>query len=888
MKSSGNDRFQAILAVLIVAGSGALLAAALAFSRADTIAAETTLTRSIAAVVAEQSARTIQNVDQKLQFISAQLAHLHEEGKLAERGTDVLLRSHLAGLPFVRALWVLDPQGRLMADTDIGNLGVDLSDRDYFTVYHQQPGSGFYLGVPVRSRSVGKWLISAAYPVRDSGGAIVAVVAAALEPPYFEKLWGAIDFGEGGQIDLYRADGILLASSRRDNPMIGQVQRDKTVALALARGAAGTSHGQDALLVSQPLGMYPQITLTARRSLGELLQQWQRFALMMALAWLVLSLMVVALFVMRRRSWAQRLAAIEALQGSERKFAAAFRASPDAIMITRAKDGVFVEVSDSVTRMTGYARADLIGHSSLEHDMWVEADARERYLALMRNHGRVSNLEARFRIRSGEQRIGEISGELIDIDGQPHVLGIIRDVTEHRRREDLIWRQAHYDTLTSLPNRRMFVDRLAERIGSARLQAARFALLLIDLDQFKEVNDTLGHEKGDALLVQVAGRIGASIDSLANGAAAPGDPEPAVVARLGGDEFAIILPADGAADIGKALDGLIASLSAAFALGLDRVFISASIGVAFYPDAGIEVAELLRHADQAMYAAKRGGRNRYCYFHQSLQDAAHQRAVLTNGLRHALAGRQFALLYQPIFELATGRLHKAEALVRWHPPQRGMVSPAEFIPLAESSGLILEIGDWVFNQAVDDALRLREAGGGGDSAIIDISVNVSPVQFFNDADLTSRWLGRLAEHGLPASSITLEITEGLLLDLSDEVRAKLHAFSASGVQIALDDFGTGYSSLAYLRKFDIDYLKIDRAFVSNIDRDAEALALCEAIVAMAHRLGLKVVVEGIETAAQLELMRAAGCDYAQGYFLGRPAGIEQLEAMLRAQRPLQQ
>ncbi|HEU5434912.1 MAG TPA: EAL domain-containing protein [Telluria sp.] len=868
MRQSGNDRLQAVLALLIVIGSGALLAATLALSRTDTMAAETTLTRSIVAVVAEQSARTIQNVDQKLQFIGAQLGHRHQEGTLGERSTDAALRVHLAGLPFVRALWVLSPAGRIIADTDTGNLDADLADRDYFAVYRQQPGSGFYLGAPVRSRSTGTWLISAAYPVRDVHGALAGVVVAALEPPYFEKLWGAIDLGAAGQIDLYRADGILMASSKRDNPLIGQRQRDRGIELALARGAASTSQDSDTLMVTQPLGTYPQLTLAARRSLADLLQQWRRFAMVMGGAWLLLSLMVVALFVMRRRSWLRQMAAIDALQSSERKFAAAFRASPDAIMITRASDGMFVEVSESVSRMTGFAREDLIGRSSLEHDIWVETQARQRYIGQMRAHGRVSNMEARFRIRSGEQRIGEISGELIDLDGQQHILGIIRDVTEHRSREELIWRQANYDTLTNLPNRRMFADRLASRIDAARLHGARFALLLIDLDHFKEVNDTLGHEKGDELLVQVAGRIVAGV--------VPG----AAVARLGGDEFAIVLPSiDDAADTGAVLERLIAALSTSFALGLDRVFISASIGVAHYPDAGVEVAELLRHADQAMYAAKRAGRNRYCYFHQSLQDAAHQRALLTNGLRHALAGEQFALQYQPIFELATGRLHKAEALVRWHPPQRGVVSPAEFIPLAESSGLILEIGDWVFRQAVRDANTLRQMAGG---AAVDISVNVSPVQFFNDADLTTRWLGHLADCGMPTSNLTLEITEGLLLDLSDEVRAKLRAFSHAGVQIALDDFGTGYSSLAYLRKFDIDYLKIDRAFVGNIDRDAEDLALCEAIVAMAHRLGLKVVVEGIETAAQLALMRAAGCDYAQGYYLGRPCGIAELETMVRA------
>ena len=602
-------------------------------------------------------------------------------------------------------------------------------------------------------------------------------------------------------------------------------------------------------------------------------------------AWLVLASLVVALLVLRRRWWTQKMAANDALQRSERKFAAAFRASPDAIMITRVADGLFVDISDSVTRITGYSRADLLGSSSLRHDLWAEPHERQRYIGQISTHGRVTAMEARFRIRSGEQRIGEMSGELIDIDGQPHVLGIIRDVTEHRAREQLIWQQANHDALTGLPNRRMFADHLAARIAAAAQHGEQFAVLLIDLDQFKEVNDTLGHEQGDELLTQAAARI-VAVTGGADGAGK----DAVLVARLGGDEFAIVLPAvqGGASGVtgitrgtlGLTLDALLEALAAAFALGSDRVFISASIGVAAYPQAGGAAAELLRHADQAMYAAKGAGRNRYCHFHQGLQDAAGQRAALTAGLRDALAGDEFTLEYQPIFDLASGRLHKAEALVRWQQPGHAPVSPAEFIPLAESSGLILEIGDWVFRQAVADAARLRHGDSDGDGGV-DISVNVSPVQFFNDPDLAARWLAHLAAMALPASLVTVEITEGLLLELTEQVRAKLQAFSSAGVQIALDDFGTGYSSLSYLRKFAIDYLKIDRAFVRNIERDASDLALCEAIVAMAHRLGMKVVVEGIETGRQLALMRAAGCDYAQGYYLGRPMALGQLEELVR-------
>ena len=521
----------------------------------------------------------------------------------------------------MRALWVLDPQGRLIADTDPVKPGTDLSDRDYFTAFRQQSDRGFYLGAPVRSRSTGTWLISAAYPVDDANGALAAIVVAALEPPYFEKLWGAIDFGAGGQIDLYRADGILMASSLRNNPRIGQRQHDPAIALALARGAAATSHGRDVLVVAQPLGMYPQITLTARRSLGELLQQWRRYALIMAAAWLVLSLMVVTLFVMRRRSWAQRSAAIDALHSSERKFAAAFRASPDAIMITRAADGVFVEISDSVSRMTGFTREELIGHSSVEHDLWADPDARQRYIGLMRSHGRVANLEARFRIRSGEQRIGEMSGELIDIEGQPHMLGIIRDVTEHRRREELIWQQANFDTLTGLPNRRMFLDRLAGRIKSRRCTAAARPAVHrpgpVQGSQ-RHAGPREGRRPAGA---ERRARIQRWLRARRRRHA---------LARLGGDEFAVILPDAGrrAAVDHVAQDDPRLPRWQPFSLGLEQAFISASIGVAFcIRTTAPKWTSCCATPTRPCTRPSGAGRNRYCYFTPSLQDAAHERAV---------------------------------------------------------------------------------------------------------------------------------------------------------------------------------------------------------------------------------------------------------------------
>jgi EAL domain-containing protein (putative c-di-GMP-specific phosphodiesterase class I) len=282
-----------------------------------------------------------------------------------------------------------------------------------------------------------------------------------------------------------------------------------------------------------------------------------------------------------------------------------------------------------------------------------------------------------------------------------------------------------------------------------------------------------------------------------------------------------------------------------------------------------------------MYAAKNAGRNRSCYFTRSLQDIAQARMSLTNDLREALAGKQFEVHYQPIVELASGDIRKAEALIRWNHPARGLVSPVDFIPLAEASGLILDIGKWVFMQAADQVLRMRAMG----MPTFQISVNVSPVQFRNGGALSLLWPKHLAALGLPPQSMVIEITEGLLLDLNPEVKDTLIAFGAAGVQVALDDFGTGYSSLAYLKKFNIDYLKIDQAFIRNLAVGSSDMALCEAIVVMAHKLGLKVIAEGVETNEQHDLLRTAGSDYLQGYLFARPMPAEEFDAFLEAMRP---
>jgi diguanylate cyclase (GGDEF)-like protein/PAS domain S-box-containing protein len=445
-------------------------------------------------------------------------------------------------------------------------------------------------------------------------------------------------------------------------------------------------------------------------------------------------------------------------------------------------------------------------------------------------------------------------------------VALFTDITEKKQSDELIWRQANFDMLTELPNRQMFSDRLKQEIMKSERAHLPLALLLIDLDEFKEVNDTLGHAMGDILLQEAALRIADCVRATDT------------VARLGGDEFTVVLSQ--LADNTRAEDiaqKILAKLAEPYHLGSKVTYISASIGITLYPNDATDIESLIKNADQAMYLSKSQGRNRFSYFTPALQEMAQKRLGLTNDLRGALAANQFQVYYQPIVELATGNIHKAEALIRWHHPERGMVSPAEFIPLAEETGLIVEIGFWVFKEAVHQVSHWKKLF----NEAFQISVNRSPVQFQNHLGLNYLpIITYLDELQLSGRSIVFEITEGLLLDAHSGVTDTLIKFRDEGIQVALDDFGTGYSALSYLKKFDIDYLKIDKSFVDHMATDASDLALCEAIIVMAHKLGLKVIAEGVETEAQRRLLADSGCDYAQGYLFSKPVPPEEFEKLL--------
>ena len=449
------------------------------------------------------------------------------------------------------------------------------------------------------------------------------------------------------------------------------------------------------------------------------------------------------------------------------------------------------------------------------------------------------------------------------------IAGVLIHFKTIERSKAQLWKRANFDVLTQLPNRDMFRDRLSQEIKKSDRTGQPLALMLIDLDQFKEVNDTLGHDMGDILLQEAARRILNCVR------------ESDTVARLGGDEFTVVLSQlANASHAENIAQKIIKRLSEPFTLNDEVAHISASLGITLYPVDALDIDSMMRNADQAMYVAKNNGRNRYSHFTASLQETAQKRLRLTNDLRTALAGQQFRLHFQPIVDLHTDRIHKAEALLRWQHPVRGMVSPAEFIPLAEETHLIVEIGVWIRREALIWCERWNNLNPDG----FQISINKSPVEFMDDSDSdrVESFVKELSDHGLCGKNFVFEITEGLLLNADARINTKLMALRDAGIQVSIDDFGTGYSSLSYLKKFDIDYLKIDQSFVRNLERDSNDMALCEAIIVMAHKLGLKVIAEGVETQAQRDFLTRAGCDYGQGYLFSRPVPPEEFEAWLKS------
>ena len=513
------------------------------------------------------------------------------------------------------------------------------------------------------------------------------------------------------------------------------------------------------------------------------------------------------------------------------------------------RNGVVIDANAALCALLGRRRDELLGREAAS------------LLALPPGADALcdgSTVEADLLDAAGGRRPVEVLSRTLDITHNDSVVAV-RDLSDRKRAEQRIQHLAHHDSLTGLPNRALFRDRLAQAIALAERSGRGMALLCIDLDGFKPVNDLLGHPVGDAVLIEVANRLAVCLR------------ESDTVARLGGDEFAIVQAvAEQPRDAAALADRVVRLLSEPFEIDGQRVAIGASVGVALYPSDARAADVLLRHADLALYRAKHDGRGVYRFFEPAMDDRLQQRRVIEQELRTALLRDELRLHYQPLLDSATLAVEGFEALVRWQHPTRGFVSPAEFVPIAEECGLIAQLGRWVLETACAEAASWPRPWR--------IAVNLSPAQF-RQRNLAGSVREILSRTGLAPWRLELEITEGVLIDDAERALTMLQELKALGVRIALDDFGTGYSSLSYLRRFPFDKLKIDASFVQGLGDGGEADAIVRAIVALGRSLSLYITAEGVETQDQLARLREHACDEVQGYLLGRPMPADQLAAM---------
>ena len=558
---------------------------------------------------------------------------------------------------------------------------------------------------------------------------------------------------------------------------------------------------------------------------------------------------------------AMTLTDVTSLKAKEESFRLLFEGNPVPMWLFDPESLKFLAVNDAVVDHYGYDRKSFLAMTLL--DIFAPAD-RERVKEALASKACMGNSSHHWRqIKADGSGIDVIPyGRAIQFQDRPAMLVAIVDVTEKRQAEERIAHMAHHDALTGLPNRVLFHERLDEALPHLPGHGGKLAVLYLDLDHFKNVNDTLGHPAGDKLLKEVADRLRSCLRGSD------------IVARFGGDEFAILqMELAGPDEAGDLAGRIVKLLREPFDIEGQRIVIGASAGIAVAPNDGENCDVLLKNADMALYRAKEDGRCVFRFFEPGMDARLRARRALELDLRNALAANEFELYYQPLVTLATGAISGFEALIRWRHPVRGMVAPVDFISLAEEIGLIVPIGEWVLRQACAEAVAWPDD--------MKVAVNLSPVQF-KTSNLTQVVLMALANAGLSPGRLELEVTESLLLDTSETNLAILHRLRGLGVRICMDDFGTGYSGMSYLRDFPFDKIKIDRSFVSELDETGDCMAIVRAITRLGTSLGIRTTAEGVETEAQLGLLRQEGCTEMQGYLLSRPMPANEITNFLTA------
>ena len=764
----------------------------------------------------------------------------------------------------------------------------NMADLDHFQYFTAHPGDSLYIGATRRGRMTGQLQYRCARPLFKNG-AFDGLLVLTLLPEQLTDFYRQMSLGQRSTITMMTLEPKLIARQPPAPPeMYGRLipGLKVTFGIDLEHQTEGKVYGigspfepnsrRDVFfkkLADYPIAIMVGLAdadlddelAATRRSLGAL-------AAVFALAVLVVSLLVLRMHG-QNRHLTRALAANRAAEEQLRIAATAFD-SQEGMVITDA-NSIIVRVNQAFTESTGYTAADIVGQTPRLLKSGRHND--DFYRAMWDSIAQTGSWQGEIwdRRKNGEEYPKWLTISAVkDGSGKvTHYVGTHFDISERKKAEEKIQELAFFDQLTGLPNRTLLLDRLKQAIAASSRHGRHGALLFIDLDNFKTINDTLGHDNGDFLLRQVATRLLACIRE--------GD----TAARLGGDEFVVMLKdlsergADAAAQAESAGEKILAALNLAHVLKGQDYHCTPSIGVTLFGEHTETREELLKQADLAMYQAKAAGRNALRFFDPDMQAGVMARVTLEGDLRNALREQQFVLYYQPQVD-AGGSCAGAEALVRWQHPQRGLVAPDAFIPLAEETGLILPLGHWVLETA---CAQLAAWAAHPATRRLSLAVNVSARQL-REKDFVEQVLTILADSGASPGLLKLELTESHLLTEVEDTIVKMNALKDKGIRFALDDFGTGYSSLAYLKRLPLEKLKIDRSFVRDVLTDPNAAAIAKTIVALAHALGLDVLAEGVEIAEQRDFLAANGCHWYQGYFFSRPLPLAGFEEFLRGSR----
>jgi diguanylate cyclase (GGDEF)-like protein len=748
------------------------------------------------------------------------------------------------------------------------SVGTDLRDREHFRRFVNASSDDLFISKPVIGRTTGKWSVQLARRINNSDGSFAGVVDASLDPNYLSRFYNSVDVGNDGYIRIVGFDGVIRAVGGHSTDALGTDLSKAALFGHYSKQESGWYYTDSSftdrlhrLVTYRTVKGFPLI-VTIGLSTTELFSgvyDKQRWYNLIAIA-LTLVILVVNGFSVRGRLLREKMA--QALRLQNLRFNALLADMPLGVCMFD-ETGCLAISNDRYFQMY-HLPTDRIAPGTPLHEIVRQKKAGGVVLG---------DVEAFCEDLAGQLDQGLLvrglahldDGRIISSLSQPMEDGgwvsIHEDITERKRAEERIAYMAHHDPLTGLLNRARFVAQLQERLASVA-EGTQLTVLFLDLDHFKYVNDTLGHWVGDELLKVVADRLRGCV----------GDTD--VIARLGGDEFAIIhTEVEGRADAFRLADGICAAIKAPYDIGGLQATVDVSIGIARAPKDSIRSAELMKRADVALYRAKGDGRGGYRVFEPGMFSQIAARRALESDLRSGIARDEFQLFYQPVVNIEDDRIVGLEALLRWHHPDRGTITPAEFVPLAEDTGLIVPLGEWVIRQACLDAANWPSE--------IKIAINLSPTQFRNH-NLTQVVINALGSSGVAPSRLELEITEEILLGHSRQNLSVLEQFRMLGIQIVMDDFGVGYSSLNYLRLFPFDKIKIDRSFVSDLSNgDDLSLAIVQAVTRLAKVLRVPTTAEGIETKEQLELVRAAGCTEFQGYFFSQPRPAAEIMQLLQ-------